>query len=186
MNNAKIKSKVNATMKSNKTDHNGAKMSGRWDFVCRDKNGDEKWRDVIDNMIVNVGLDYMLDVSLSGATATTAWYIGLTDGTPTPAAGDTMSSHAGWAEVAAYDESVRQTWDEAGVSSQSITNSASAAVFTISTNSTTTGGAFLASSSTKSETASTLFSVGAFSAGDKLLDDGDTLTVTVTYTLADS
>ncbi|GAG46997.1 unnamed protein product, partial [marine sediment metagenome] len=34
---------------------------------------------------------------------------GLTDGTPTPAAGDTMASHGGWTEVVAYDEGVRQT-----------------------------------------------------------------------------
>ena len=46
------------------------------------------------------------------------------------------------------------------------------------------GGAFLAKSSTKGETASLLYSAVAFTAADKSLDNGDTLNVTVTLTAA--
>jgi hypothetical protein len=162
-----------------------ARPGGYYNIVCRDSKGNIKWEEEIHNLIVNEGLDHLLDVTLSGATQITTWYIGLTDGTPTVAAGDTMSSHTGWAEVTAYDESVRQTWTEAGVSSQSITNSASVATFTCSTNSTTVGGAFLASNSTKSGTTGILYSAGAFSGGDKSLDDGDTIDITATFTMAD-
>jgi hypothetical protein len=68
------------------------------------------------------------------------------------------------------------------VSGKSVSNSASAAVFTIDTNATTMGGCFLTSVSTKGGTTGTLYAIGAFSAGDKVLDDNDTLTVTATFT----
>lgn len=159
-------------------------VQGRWAITCRDKTGLIKWTDVIENLVTNAGLDHLLDVTLSGATQITAWYVGLTAGTPTVAAGDTSASHAGWTEVTAYDEATREAWTDGGVSSRSVSNSASAAQFTISANSTTVGGAFLVSNSTKGGTTGTLYAVGAFSAGDKALDDGDTLAVTATFTSA--
>lgn len=159
-------------------------LRGEFHVVARDKHGNVKWEDRFPNLVTNAGYTYLLDVGLSDGSADGTHYLGLTDGSPTPAAGDTMSSHAGWAEVEAYDESVRQTWTEGGVSSQTITNSGSPAVFTIDTNSTTVGGAFLVSESTKGGTSGTLVSIGAFSAGDKSLDDDDT--ITVTYSLAKS
>ena len=159
-------------------------VKGRWAIVCRDKHGNLKWEDVIENLVTNAGLDHLLDATLSGATQVTSWYIGLTDGTPTAAAADTMASHSGWTEVTAYDESTREAWTDGGVSSRSVSNSGSPAQFTISTNSTTVGGAFLVSNSTKGGSTGTLYAVGAFSAGDKSLDDGDTLDVTATFTSA--
>ncbi len=164
----------------------GVKVENRYKVVCHDKNGNLKWIDYISNLIVNVGLDDILDKYLEGSTYTAAHYMGLTDGTPTVNAADTMASHAGWVEVTAYDEGARQTivWD--GVASQSNDNSVSPSVFTISANSTTIGGAFVALSATKGESASTLYGAGAFDAGDKSLDDNDTLTVTITATAAAS
>lgn len=178
--------KYSASAKANKGSSGGMTFKGRWDIVCKDKSGKIKWTDKIENLVTNAGLDHALDAVLSAGTQITTWYVGLTDGTPTVAAGDTMSSHAGWAEVTAYTESVRQTWTDGGVSSQSVDNSASTADFSINSNSTTVGGAFLTSNSTKSGTTGTLFAVGAFSAGDKSLDSGDTLSVTATYTAADA
>lgn len=163
-----------------------AKAAGYFEIVCRDKHGNEKWRDTAKNLIVNAGLNYLLDAGLSGGTPVTSWFLGLTAGSPTIAAGNTMGSHAGWTEVTAYDEANRQAWSEAGPSSQSISNSGSPAVFTISANGTTIGGLFLTSSNTKGGTTGTLFSAAAFSAGNKLLDDNDTLTVTYTASLTAS
>lgn len=159
-------------------------VMGRWQITCRDKHGNLKWTDVIENLVTNAGLNYLLDAGLSGGTQVTTWYVGLTDGTPTANAADTMASHAGWTEVEAYDEATRVAWTDGGASNQSVSNSGSAAEFTISTNSTTVGGAFLVSNSTKGGTTGTLYAVGAFSAGDKSLDDGDVLTVTATFTAA--
>jgi len=158
----------------------------RWRVEARDAQGRLKWIDEFDNLVVNVGLDDSLTQHLKGSAYTAAWYIGLTDGTPTVAAADTMASHAGWVEVTAYDEAVRQTATFGTVSGQSVNNSASPAVFTISTNGTVIGGAFLVTNSTKGGTTGTLYGAGAFSAGDKTLDDNDTLTVTVTCTAAAS
>ncbi len=161
-------------------------LSTHYHVVARDKFGNVKWADDFDNLVVNVGLDDSLDKHLKGSTYTAAWYVGLTDGTPTADADDTMASHAGWTEVTAYDEAARQALTLGSVSSQSVDNSASPAVFTISTNNTVIGGAFIVSNSTKGGTTGVLYGIGAFSAGDKTLDDGDTLTVTATLTAAAS
>ncbi len=164
----------------------GVGMSSHWEVECYGKDGVLKWTDGFDNLVVNAGLNDLLDKYLKGSSYTAAFYVGLTDGTPTVAAADTMSSHAGWAEVTAYDEANRQTLTLGSVSSQSVSNSASKAAFTISTNSTTIGGAFLTTSNTKGGTTGTLYGGGAFTAGDKSLDDGDTLNVTVTLTASAS
>lgn len=157
-------------------------MSSHWEFECYDQDGNLKWRDEFDNLVVNAGLDDILDKYFKGSTYTAAFYVGLTDGTPTVAAGDTMASHAGWAEVTAYDEANRQTLTLGSVSGQSVNNSASKAVFTIDTNGTTVGGAFLTTNNTKGGSTGTLYGGGAFTAGDKSLDDNDVLNVTVTLT----
>ncbi len=66
------------------------------------------------------------------------------------------------------------------VASQSVDNSGSKASYSINANSTTIGGAFISTDDTKSGTTGILYGGGAFTAGDKSLDDGDTLNVTVT------
>jgi len=147
--------------------------------------GDLLFADVIHNLVVNAGLDYALDAALSGGTAITSWFVGLTDGTPTVAAGDTTASHAGWVEVTAYSEATRQAWTDGGVSGQSVSNSASKATFTINANSTTIGGGFLVSVSTKGAATGTLYAAGAFTNGDKTLNTNDTVDVTATFTVAD-
>lgn len=157
---------------------------GRWEFTCRDKHGNVKWRDTIKNLVTNAGLNHLLDVALSGGTQDTSWFVGLTDGTPTAAAGDTLASHAGWTEVTAYDEATREAYVDGGVSGQSVDNSASPGQFTISADTTAVGGAFLASDGTKGGTTGILYAVGAFTAGDKSLDDNDTVDVTATFTAA--
>jgi hypothetical protein len=159
-----------------------ARFRGHWDIVCRDKHGTEKWRDTIENLVTNEGLNHLLDVTLSGATQDTTWFVGLVSATPTIAAGNTLASHAGWTEVTAYDETNRVAWVDGGVASQSVSNTASPATFTISTNGTDVGGAFLAGVNTGSS--GVLYAAGAFTAGNKSLDDGDTLDVTFTATAA--
>jgi len=158
---------------------------GFFRVVCKDKRGRLKWVDRVENLVVDEGCDEILDKFWKGSGYTAAHYVGLTDGTPTVAAGDTMSSHAGWAEVTAYDEAARQTFTPGAVSSKSVDNSGSPAVFTCSTNGTTVGGLFISTNSTKGGSSGVLIAAVAFSVGDKSLDDGDTLTVTYTSTCAD-
>lgn len=161
-----------------------AHASGLWTAVFRDSRGRVKELDAIQNLVTDLGLDEYLDAALKTGQASPTYYLGLTDGTPTPAAGDTMSSHAGWSEVTAYDEATREVWTPGTISSGSVDNSGAVATFTISSDSTTIGGAFLVDDNTKSGTSGLLFAVGAFTAGDKALDDNDTVDVTMTATQA--
>jgi len=162
----------------------GFGLSTHYLIECFDKHGRLKWREEFQNLVVNAGLNDNLDKYFKGSSYTAAFYVGLTAGTPTFAAADTMSSHAGWTEVTAYDEAARQSLTLGTVASQSVSNSASKAAYTISTNGTVIGGAFVTTSNTKGGTTGTLYGGGAFSGGNKTLDDGDTLNVTVTLTAA--
>lgn len=151
---------------------------------CYDPQGRLKWKDTAPNLVVDEGLDELLNRSYNGATVADA--VGLTDGTPTIAAGDTMGSHAGWAEVTAYDEAARPALNMGTAASQSIDNSANKANYTISTNGTTIGGAFISTDNTKGGTTGILIAGAAFDAGDKTIDAADTLAVTVTATASSS
>jgi len=171
---------VGATSESNANLGMSKTLGDLFQVECYDKEGNLKWEDTIKNLVVNEGLDDSLNEYFKGSTYTAAHYVGLTDGTPTVAAGDTMASHAGWTEVTAYDEASRQTATWGTVSGQSVSNSANKATFTISANGTVIGGAFLTTNSSKGGSAGTLYGGGAFTAGDKTLDDNDILYVTVT------
>ncbi|MEF8794760.1 MAG: hypothetical protein V5A50_13950 [Thiohalorhabdus sp.] len=157
-------------------------VHGHWHLLAWDENGHLVREDAWDNLVVDEGLNHILSVVLAGGTQITSWYIGLTDGSPTTAAGDTMGSHSGWTEVTAYSETNRQDWVAGSVGSQSVDNSGSKASYSIDTDSKTIGGAFLVSDNTKGGTSGTLYSVGAFSGGDLTLNSGSTLDVTATFT----
>ena len=162
---------------------------GRFDLECIGADGKVKWTGSVPNLVVNAGLAYMAGSALTSVTAITTWYIGLygAGASNTPAAADTMSSHAGWTENVGYSNATRvaATFVTATTANPSVvTNSASPASFTINATS-TVGGAFLTSGSAKSGTAGTLFSASDFtSPGDRAVTSGDTLNVTYTMSLA--
>lgn len=151
-----------------------------YEIECRDSAGNLKWTDTIKNLVTTEGLNDILSKYLKGSAYTAAWYVGLTDGTPTAAAGDTLASHVGWAEVSAYTGD-RQALTLGTPSAGSVDNSASKATFPI-TGTATIGGAFVASVATTNT--GVLYGVGAFTGGDKSVSSGDSLTVTVTLTAA--
>lgn len=163
-----------------------AKLKGHWQVTCKRPDGSVRWVEEYDNLVTNEGLDYLLDAGLSNGSQVTTWYVGLLGSSPSPAAGWTKTE-VGAADFVNYDEATLQTWTDGGVSSQSVDNSASKATFTISTNASTIGGAYLASANTKAVEggAATIYAAGAFSGGDKSADDDDTLEVTATFTAAD-
>lgn len=160
-------------------------LKNHFEFECYDQYGNLKWKDGFDNLVPNVGLDDALDKHLKGSGYTAAWYVGLTDSSPSPNANDTMSSHGGWTEADDYDESAREDLTLGAVSGQSVDNSASKASFTINA-SVTIGGAFVCSDSTKNGTSGILYGVGAFTGGNRACEDNDVLNVTVTCTAAAS
>jgi len=167
----------------------GLRGGGVFTVTCFDKDGNLKWEAKSPNLVVNVGLQDMNDKYFKGSGYTAAWYIGLygSGATNDPAAGDTMSSHAGWTEVTAYSQSTRPaaTFGTATTADPSeIDNSGSVAVFSIN-GTTTVGGAFLTSDNTKNGTSGTLFSAADFELpGDRSVVNGDTINVTYTFSLA--
>jgi len=166
-----------------------ATATGVYYVECHDKDGNLKWSAESKNLVVNVGLQYMAGTALTSVTQITTWYIGLygAGASNTPAAGDTMASHAGWTEVVPYSNATRvaATFATATTANPSVvTNSASPATFNINATA-TVGGAFLTSGSAKSGTTGTLFSAADFqSPGDRSVVSGDILSVTYTFSLA--
>lgn len=137
------------------------------------------WADEFRNLVVNTGLDDLLDKRFKGSSYTAADYVGVTDDAPSFAAGDTMASHAGWAEVTAYSQGTRPALTLGSVASQSVDNSASKAAFSIN-GTTTIGGAFVTTNSTKGGSTGILYGGGALTEGDRSLINGDSLSVQVT------
>jgi hypothetical protein len=165
-----------------------AKATGRFLMECFDKDGNLKWSAEESNLVVNVGLQYMAGTALTTTAQITTWYIGLygAGASNTPAAGDTMASHAGWTEVTPYaGNRPTATFAAATLANPSVvTNSASPASFSINATQ-TVGGAFLTSNNTAGGSTGVLFSAADFQApGDRNVVSGDTLNVTYTFSLA--
>jgi hypothetical protein len=166
-----------------------AAATGVYTIQCFDAQGNLKWEAESKNLVVNVGLQDMNAKYFTGSAYTAAWYIGLygAGASNTPAASDTMSSHAGWTENTGYSNATRPvcTFGTPTTANPSVaTNSASPASFTINATS-TVGGAFLVSNSTKGGTTGTLYSAADFSApGDRSVASSDILNVTYTLSLA--
>jgi hypothetical protein len=136
------------------------------------------------NIVVNQGLNYILDSALSAGSVITSWYIGLFKNNYTPLTTDVASTFTGVGvaneSTSDYSEATRPVWSEAGASSQSITNTASPANFTFTAGSPVTiYGAFLSSSSTKGGTTGTLLAASKFSSS-KTLSASDILVVSYT------
>jgi len=130
----------------------------------------------MDNLIVTTGLNLILNSGLG------TLYMGLINASPTPSivAGDTMASHAGWAEThTTYNEATRPQW------SYSVTNGvASAANVNFNfTGTVTVHGLFMTSNNTKGGTTGTLLSAAAFSQGNRSFQNGQFLQGSFTLTL---
>lgn len=174
----KMSDDTSCSVRRRTKEQDNVSLQGYVRVICKDSNGDIKWTDEGSNLVVDAGIDYILGTAiLDSATI----YVGLTGGSPTPAAGDTMASHGGWTEAAGYDEATRPSWGQDAVSSKVVTNS-TAATFTMDGVDTTIGGAFLTTLSTKDGTTGTLIAVKAFTGGNKTVADNDTLDVTYTVT----
>ena len=162
-------------------------LSGYYTATCVDKDGNVKWSDTIQNTVTTVGKNSILDVYLGASTQITSWFMGLISSTTfsATAAADTMASHGGWVEAGVantptYSQAARPTasWSAASSGSKALS---AAAAFSI-TGTGTVKGAFLNSVSTKDGSLGTLYSAGVFTAGDKVVSNGDTVNVSYTAT----
>ncbi len=155
------------------------KVNQKYRVECHDREGQLKWVEEFDNLVVQEGLSRYLDAALKTIPGSVAWYVGL-KGTGTVVTGDTLASHAGWSEINPYSGN-RPAWTPGsitGTTTKTVDNSASKAVFTI-TAALTVYGAFMASVNTG--TAGIMIGAGDFGTA-RAVEIGDTLSVTVTCT----
>jgi hypothetical protein len=139
--------------------------------TCRDAQGRVKWVDGFRNTVVTAGKNDLLDKYFAGSAYTAAFKLGL-KGTGSVVAGDTLASHAGWAEVTPYSGNrPALSWSAASAGSKSAT----VVSYTINA-SATVAGAFVTDQATG--TTGLLYSAGDFSASRSVIS-GDTLNVTL-------
>lgn len=174
----------------------GPGMKSVYTFECFDRHGNLKWAEKVGNLVVNQGLNDILDKYFKGSTYTASWHVGLIDdasfgaiaATDTaakivdaPGDIDTPTTN-GWAEFVDYDEATREALTLGSVASQSVDNAASKASFTIS-GAGDVNGAFVISNNTKGGTSGFLYGAASFMA-PRAVEEDDVLNVTVELTAA--
>ena len=188
MENSKASDSFNSGLIARPGSNESGIAMGEYFFECYDKDGNLKWTDTAKNTVVSTGLQNMCGVGLDGTTTRyTTWYVGL-KGAGTVVAGDTLASHAGWAEFAAgtaYSGNrpafVPNTAATTATPSV-VTNSSSKASFSILASNTVTG-ALLCSVASGTAAPNILFSAGDF-ATSRTVVNGDTLQVTYQFSLS--
>lgn len=169
-----------------------ANAHGTYTIECIGPDGQVKWTDVIDNLVVTVGKNLALDTYLAGSAYTVVGpFMGLISSVSYTAiaAGDTMASHTGWTEAGATNAPTytapRKTavWSAASAGAKALSAALSFAI----TGTGTVKGCFLVygtgAVSTIDNTAGTLYSAGLFSGGDKVVANLDTLNISYTASL---
>lgn len=149
-----------------------------FDFECVGRDGEVKWRDSFTNLVTAVGKTDILDKYLKGSAYTAAWFLVL-KGTGTPAAADTLASHAGWAEVTPYAGTNRPTitWGTTAAGANT------SIVVAVAINATATvAGAGICASQPIATTSGVLYNAGDFAAA-RSVASGDTLNITVTLSI---
>lgn len=151
-------------------------------FVHRVNGRDER---IDANLVVNEGLNYLLDAALSQGAVLGPFYVALIGGNVAPTGTWTAASFpADASEFTAYNESARRPWSEAGPQAQAIGNAASPAQFTITTDGSNVYGAALISSQAKGATTGKLLCAARFDTPRLGLAANDKLSIEYTLTLA--
>lgn len=174
----------------------GMKVVGHFKMVCRDKDGNELWKEEFDNLLTQVGKGLILDSGLAGSSYTAAEFMGLISSTSfgSLSGGDTMTSHASWLEAGSANTPTYSggrigcAWGAStlsGASAYSATKALSAGLVFTFTGTGTVQGAFICGGagavSTIGSTGGILFAEGTFSTPQPVVA---TNTLTVSYSVA--
>jgi len=153
-------------------------MNGYYHVVCTDSQGNIKWEDGIENLVVTVGKNATLDSILGNAGAGIV-LMGL-KGVGTSVVADTMASHATWAEITAIAARVAPVFSVAAAGAKTTSTPTS---FTM-TGSATVAGCFivLGGTTVPGNTTGILFSAGDFALARAVVAT-DILLVTYTVTI---
>lgn len=188
---------AHATVTRGAVEHEAAEAHGVFVAECRGPDGALKWRDVIDNVVTTEGKNLALDTFLAGSAYTvTGPYMGLISNVSfsAVAAADTgaqINGSNGWKEAGGANAPAytgnRKTcaWSAASAGAKAL-SAGLAFAFTSGTNVIVKGPFIVFGSgalNTKDDAHGVLWSVGLFSAGDKTVSSGDTLTVTYSTSL---
>jgi hypothetical protein len=137
------------------------------------------------NLVVNTGLNDILNCYLNAGSQQATWFLGIFQGNYVPVASDTAASIAtNSTECSSYSGATRPQWVPAAPSGQSITNSAARATYTFNAT-VTIYGAFLISNNTIGGTSGVLFSGAQFGASKNVVN-GDQLLLSYQFTAASS
>ena len=182
----KAADKFSAVMSTTGGENDMVQGGGVFTVICHDADGKLKWEDTFHNLVPSQGLQYMSASFFNAVGYTTALYFGLITGPgsgTTFVAGDTLASHSGWTENNTYSGNRHAiTFGTPTTATPSVTTG-TASVFTM-TGSATVAGAFVCNAA--SGTSGVLFAEGDFTGGDKSVTNGDTLSVTYTFSLTSS
>ena len=175
---------------ADKTVENNRAPRTHWDFKLYKNKADfdagivqDQWES--DNIVTNQGKDALNDIMFHGATQITTWYVLLFSTNTTCVVGMTYAVPV-FTESAVYDEATRPAYVEAASSSQSITNTASRAVFTMNDTATIYGCGLVGGGTdgnTKSDTAGggTLYCASKFDSAKSVIAT-NVLSVGITIT----
>lgn len=147
--------------------------------ITLERDGKIIHEETVANDVVNVGKNAILDSYFRNQAPPTNHYLAFIDAAAFSAlaAGDTMGSHAGWAEATGYSEGTRPEWVTTAAASQLITNP-TPATFTIS-GTATLKGLFAVTENTKSGSSGVLWATVLF-AGDIPVAAADILKISYT------
>lgn len=149
------------------------------------RDGTRSQREVVHNLVPLEGLNHMMSVTFKAATANPNWFLGVYEGNYTPTSAITAATIAATAtESTAYASGTRVACMFGAVANGSVDNSATPALFVMTSNKTLYGG-FMVSSSTKGGGSGVLTSAVRFSS-PKVLEKDDTLSVIAGNTLTSS
>jgi hypothetical protein len=155
-----------------------------YDFECIGVDGEVRWTAREENLIPDVGRDYILNAALTGGSQLSTWYIGLYENTHVPVVSDTMTSLlADAGEITTYTSagSLRLQLQAGALSAGVYSNVATKAEFVFTANKSVRGG-FIASSAAQGATSGTLLSA-VYNSSAKAVNAGETLRVTAGLSL---
>lgn len=153
-------------------------------YECFDAEGNLKWSEREENIIPDVGRDYILTAALLSGTQLPNWYIGIYENVRVPLTGDTMTTlMADCGEITTYTSSgsLRLALTPDALSAGVFSNLSNKAEFVFTSAKTVRGG-FIASSAAQGSTSGTLLSAVSNSS-PKVVAAGETLSVTAGLSL---
>ena len=158
--------------------HSGGKLGFVYNYECIGIDGRVKWTERIENIIPDVGRDYLLNAGLLGGAQLVNWYVGLYENVRAPIHLDTMTTlMADCGEVTAYTSAGSLRLVLAGSLDDGVfSNFSTPAEFVFTADKIIKGG-FVTSSAAQGSSSGTLLSA-VQNSSPKIVSLGETLRVT--------